>query len=111
MKSRLGSFVSGLAALVSASCCVIPVVLLGVGFTNLGVLSVLMRYRPITLPISFLMLASAFYLVYRPKANEDCASGMCSPQALKRQRMVVWISAGLMIGFVIFSFLPISITM
>ncbi|PKN96064.1 MAG: hypothetical protein CVU43_22655 [Chloroflexi bacterium HGW-Chloroflexi-5] len=111
MKSRFGSFVSGLATLLSASCCVLPVVLLAVGLSNLGALSVLMRYRAITLPFSFLMLASAFYLVYRPQAKEDCAKGICSPQALKRHRLVVWISAGLMLAFIVFSFLPISLTM
>ena len=111
MRSQTGSVLSGLAALLSASCCVMPVVLLAIGFTNLGVFAVLMRYRPVTLPLSFLMLASAFYLVYRPQAKADCARGVCSPQGLRRQRRVVWISAGLMIAFVIFSSLPIAMTL
>jgi len=111
MKIQLGSIVSGLAALLNASCCVLPVVLLAVGFTNLGIFTVLMRYRPITLPFSILMLASSFYIVYRPQAEADCARGVCSPRSLRRQRLIVWISAGLMMAFVIFSFIPISMTM
>jgi hypothetical protein len=70
-----------------------------------------MRFRPITLTFSFLMLAGAFYAVYRPQAQADCARGVCSPQTLRRQRRIVWLSAGLMIVFVILSTLPIRMTM
>ena len=111
MKSRFGSFISALAATLSASCCVIPVALLTLGFTNLGFFGVLMRYRPLTLTFSFLMLAAAFYVVYRPQAQADCAKGVCSPQALRRQRRIVWISAGLMLTFVLLSYAPITMTM
>ncbi|MFQ5616409.1 MAG: mercuric transporter MerT family protein, partial [Anaerolineales bacterium] len=97
MKSRFGSLVSTLAAALSASCCVLPVVLLVLGFTSLGPFAVLMRYRPITLTFSYLMLAGAFYVVYRPQAKADCAAGVCSLQKLRRQRWIVWISAGLML--------------
>jgi hypothetical protein len=70
-----------------------------------------MRFRPVTLPFSFLMLAGAFYAVYRPQAQADCVRGVCSPQALRRQRRMVWLSAGLMLVFVILSLLPITMTM
>jgi hypothetical protein len=62
MKCRLGSLMSTAAATLSASCCVLPVVLLVLGFTSLGPFAILMRYRPITLPLSFLLLAAAFYV-------------------------------------------------
>lgn len=111
MKTRSGSLLSTIAAALSASCCVLPVALLALGFTSLGPFVVLMRYRPITLTFSFLMLAGAFYVVYRPQAQADCAKGVCSPQALRRQRRIVWLSAGLMIIFVTLSSLPITMTM
>ena len=111
MKTRFGSLISTIAAALSASCCVLPVALLALGFTSLGPFAILMRYRPITLSFSFLMLAAAFYIVYRPQAQADCAKGVCSPQALRRQRRIVWLSAGLMIIFVILSTLPITMTM
>ena len=111
MKSRWGSLISTIAAALSASCCVLPVALLTLGFTSLGPFALLMRFRPITLTFSFLMLAGAFYVVYRPQAQADCVRGVCSPQALRRQRRMVWISAGLMIVFVILSTLPIRMTM
>ena len=111
MKSRLGSLISTVAATLSASCCVLPLVLLALGFTSLGPFAVLMRYRPLTLTISFLMLATAFYVVYRPQAKADCARGVCSPQALRRQRWLVWLSAGLMLAFTILASLPVTMTM
>jgi len=69
-----------------------------------------MQYRPITLPFSFFMLAASFYLVYRPQAQTDCAQGVCSPQALRRQRLIVWFSAVLMIMFFILASLPTTMT-
>lgn len=108
MRSGLGSLISTLAATLSASCCVLPVVLLVLGFTSLGPFAVLMRYRSITLPFSFLALAGAFYIVYRPQAKADCDKGVCSPQALRRQRWIVWFSAGLMVLFTILASLPVT---
>lgn len=111
MKSKYGSLLSSLAATLSASCCVVPVALLIAGFTSLGPFAILMRYRPITLPFSFVMLAAAFYVVYRPQAEEDCTHGVCSPKKLRRQRQIVWISAVLMVLFVILASAPITMTL
>lgn len=111
MRNRIGSFISASAAALSASCCALPLTLLALGFTNLGIFGVLMRYRPITLPISFFMLGAAFYIVYRPQAEADCARGVCSPKFLRRQRLLVWISAGLMVLFLIVGSLPLTLTM
>ncbi len=110
MKERLGSLISTGAATLSASCCVLPTVLPVLGFTSLGPFAILMRYRAITLPLSFLLLAGAFYVVYRPKAEIDCANGVCSPQALRRQRIIVWVSAIFMVFFVIVGSLPVTLT-
>ena len=111
MKSQHGSLISSLAATLSASCCVVPVALLILGFTSLGPFAVLMRYRTYSLAFSFLMLGGAFYVVYRPKAEADCAQGVCSPRKLRRQRRIVWFSAGLMMLFVILASLPITMTL
>lgn len=111
MKSRFGSLISTLAATLSASCCVLPVVLLVLGFTSLGPFAVLMRYRPITLAVSYTLLAAAFYFVYRPQARADCAQGVCTPRKLRRQRWIVWLSAGLMVLFTILGSLPITMTL
>ena len=112
MTSKFGSVISPLAAALSASCCVLPMGLLLVGFTSLGPFVFLMRYRWWTLGFSFLMLAAAFYVVYRPQAAAACANGVCSPQALRRQRLIVWLSAVLMVAFfIVGELLPVSMTM
>lgn len=111
LKSRSGSLLSTLAATLSASCCVLPVILLVLGFASLGPFAVLMRYRTISLAISFLALVGAFYLVYRPQAEADCAKGVCSPRSLRRQRLIVWFSGGLMILFAYLASLPVTMTL
>ncbi|HRW10157.1 MAG TPA: mercuric transporter MerT family protein [Caldilineaceae bacterium] len=110
--SRLGSVISPLAAALSASCCVLPIGLLLLGFTSLGPFVFLMRYRWLTLGFSVLMLVAAFYAVYRPQAKIACANGLCSPQALRHQRLIVWLSAVLMVVFyIVGEMLPVSMTM
>jgi hypothetical protein len=111
MNISFGSLLSTLAATLSASCCVLPVVLLILGFTSLGPFAVIMRYRPITLPFSYLMLLAAFYVVYRPQAKTDCEKGLCTPGKLRRGRQIVWLSAGLIVLFTILASLPITMTL
>jgi mercuric ion transport protein len=111
MKSKMGSFFSGAAATLSASCCVVPLLLLTLGATNLGIASKLIYYRPLITAASVVLLAGAFYSVYRPSAEAECAKGVCSPRALRRQRWIVWTAAGLMVVFMLFSYLPLTITM
>lgn len=111
MNSRLGSLLSPVAALLSASCCVLPMGLLLLGFTSLGPFVFLMQYRWLTLAFSALMLGAAFYVVYRPQAQQACQQGMCTPQALRRQRRIVWLSAGLMILFIfVGEMVPVTMT-
>ncbi len=111
LKTRPGSLIATVAATLSASCCVLPVILLVLGFVSLGPFALLMRYRSITLPFSFLLLGAAFYVVYRPQARADCAKGVCSPKALRRQRQLVWFSAVLMVLFTALAYVPITMTL
>lgn len=111
LRLSLSTMTASLATVLSASCCVLPMALLGFGFTSLGPFALLMRYRPLSLSFSALMLAGAFYLVYRPRATADCQAGVCSPEALRRRRRIVWLSALLMALFVALSFVPVTLTM
>ena len=110
MKLQFSSFLSTVGATLSASCCVLPMVLLFVGFTSLGPFAFAMRYSLEIRLFSLLMLVGAFYVVYRPKAKADCAKGICSPRVLRRQRIIVWISAGFMIVFNIIASIPMNMT-
>ncbi len=109
MKTRSGPTISTLAATLSASCCVLLVALLVLGFTSPGPFAFLMRYRPLPLILGFLLLGAAFYAVCRPLAEAVCAQGLCSPRALCRQRRIVWVSAALMVLFALLGSLPITI--
>jgi MerT mercuric transport protein len=111
LKTQPGSLTATLAATLSASCCVLPVILLVMGFTSLGPFAFLMQYRSITVPFSFLMLGAAFYVVYRPQAEADCDKGVCTPKALHRQRQFVWISAVFMVLFTVLAYIPITMTL
>ena len=84
--------------------------LLFLGFTSLGPFVIAMRYSLLIRFFSLLMMAGAFYMVYRPKAKADCMNGVCSPQALHRTRIIVWISAGLMVIFNIVASIPMNMT-
>ena len=110
MKSRLGSLMSTAAATLSASCCVLPIVLLFIGFTSMGPFAFAMRYSLYIRLFSLLMLGGAFYVLYRPQAKADCENGICSPKSLRRQRVIVWISAGLMIAFNVIASIPMNMT-
>ncbi len=111
MKTQVTSLIALVATALSGVCCVLPMGLLAVGFASLGPLAVLMRYRSITQAFSLLLLASAFYAVYRPGAAAGCAAGVCSPKSLQRSRRIVWASATLMVIMVILGRLPVRLAM
>lgn len=110
MKAHFSSFVSTTAAILSASCCVLPMALLFLGFTSLGPFVFAMRYSLYIRLFSLMMIAGAFYAVYRPQAQVACQKGVCSPQALRRQRVIVWVSAGFIVAFNIIASVPMSMT-
>jgi mercuric ion transport protein len=110
MKVQFSSFLSTIAATLSASCCVLPMVLLFIGFTSLGPFAFAMRYSLYIRLFSLIMLGGAFYVLYRPQAKADCENEICSPRSLRRQRVIVWISAGLMVAFNIIASIPMNMT-
>lgn len=110
MKVQFSSFLSTIAATLSASCCVLPMALIFIGVTGLGPFAFAMRYSLYIRLFSLLMLAGAFYVLYRPQAKADCENGLCSPKSVRRQRVIVWISARLMIAFNIIASIPMNMT-
>ena len=47
MKVQFSSFLSTIAATLSASCCVLPMVLLFIGFTSLGAICICYALQPV----------------------------------------------------------------
>ena len=73
-KTRLLAAGGVLAALAASSCCILPLVLFGLGASGawIGTLAALSPYQPIILAITVGFLGTGFYLVYR-KPAADCA--------------------------------------
>jgi len=90
---------AGLAALASAGlasiCCLGPLVVTGLGLGSLGLAAGLPRYRPFFLALTGVVLAVAFYLVYR-KRSVTCAGGGCELRSGGRaMKAGVWTVAAL----------------
>ncbi|MCW3480134.1 mercuric transporter MerT family protein [Neisseriaceae bacterium JH1-16] len=89
-----------LTAIGGSVCCVGPLVLLalGIGGTWVSSLTTMEPYRPLFIGLTLLFLALAFRRLYlTPPA---CAPGMscANPRALKRQRLIFWVVATLLLG-------------
>ena len=96
-----GSLVAGVLAAIGASvCCVGPLVLLalGIGGAWIGKLTAFEPYRPLFIGLTLLFLGLAFRKLYL--VPQTCAPGMpcADPQTPKRQRMVFWSVAVILLG-------------
>jgi len=95
------SLLAGILAAIGASvCCVGPLVLLalGIGGAWIGSLTAFEPYRPVFIGLTLLFLGFAFRKLYLvPRA---CAPGTSciDPQAPKRQRLIFWSVAVLLLG-------------
>ncbi|MCP1175847.1 mercury transporter MerT (plasmid) [Ralstonia solanacearum] len=99
--SGKSSLVASILAAIGASvCCVGPLVLLalGIGGSWVGSLTAMEPYRPVFIGLTLLFLGLAFRKLYLvPRA---CTPGTpcAEPRTLKRQRLVFWIVAAVLLG-------------
>lgn len=96
-----GSLIAGILAAIGASvCCVGPLVLLtlGIGGTWVGTLTAMEPYRPILIGLTLLFLGLAFRKLYL--VPRLCLPGTpcADPRTIKRQRLIFWIVAVLLLG-------------
>lgn len=80
-------------ALLSTSCCILPLVLvlMGLGGVWVGSLTALAIYKPWIIGLSAVMLALGFRHAYRRRPTCDGAS--CSPRRVRLTRALLWASA------------------
>ena len=95
------SLLVGVLAGVGASvCCVGPLVLLALGISGawIGSLTALEPFRPFFIGLTLLFLGAAFRKLYL--VPQACSSGTscAEPRVLKRQRLIFWIVAALLLG-------------
>ncbi len=76
--AKIGTVVS---AIMASACCWLPLTLLAVGVSGVGIAATLETYRPLFIVVTFSFLAAAFYFTYRPKkAASEAGHGCCSPE-------------------------------
>jgi mercuric ion transport protein len=98
-----GFLVAGiLSALGASACCVGPLVLLTLGVSGawIGSLTALEPYRPIFIGLTVLFLAGAFHRLYLARQVCTPGSACANPRTLKRQRVIFWIVAILVLGLI-----------
>jgi mercuric ion transport protein len=83
----------GLAALLASTCCLGPLVLVGLGVSGawIGNLTVLEPYRPIFIGVALVALFFAYRRIFRP--TQDCKPGdVCAiPQVRVSYKVLFWI--------------------
>jgi len=82
------------------SCCALPLLLLGFTGTA-GFASILVPYQKYFTVGTVALLATAFYLVYGRKQSVCEDSKLCSPTSQMITKILLWISMGLAVIFLI----------
>ena len=104
MKDKSLTFASIVAAGVASLCCIGPLAAVGLGVGSFGAAQLFEELRPYLLGVTGLLLAGAFYLNYRQQPKQECADSSCtlSPTAKRKQKMLLWLSAGVVVGLATF---------
>ena len=100
LDAKSSLFVAVLAAIGASVCCVGPLVLLmlGIGGAWVGNLTAFEPYRPFFVGVTLIFVGLAYRKLYL--VPQVCAPGAAcaDPLVLKRQRLIFWIVAVLMLG-------------
>ncbi len=106
MKDKSLTFASIVAAGVASLCCIGPLLAVGLGVGTFGAAALFEELRPYLLGATGLLLAGAFYLTYRNQPEAECAGGSCavSPAAKRKQKMLLWMSAGVVAALAAFPY-------
>ena len=91
--ARSALVTGGLAAILASTCCLGPLVLVGLGFSGawIGNLTVLEPYRPIFIGAASVALFFAWWRIFRPveacKPGEVCAI----PRVRQTYKLIFWV--------------------
>ena len=97
--SRGALALGGLAAILASTCCLGPLILVGLGFSGawIGNLTVLEPYRPVFIGAALVALFFAWRRIFRPvdacKPGEVCAI----PQVRHAYKLIFWVVAVLVL--------------
>lgn len=94
-----------LAAFGASLCCILPVVVVVLGFGSAALGAALEPFRPYFLGLTVVLLGTAFYQVYKPKSNECAPGESCAvPDNRRSQRITVWVIAVVALALVTFPY-------
>lgn len=99
-------FAAGLAAIGASACCIGPLLLLTLGISGswIGTLTAMEPYSPYLTALTLLILFFAFRKLYLVPQNCEEGSVCGNPQVLKRQRVLFWIIAPIILAMVCFPY-------
>jgi mercuric ion transport protein len=99
-------FAGGLAAILASTCCLGPLVLVGLGFSGawIGNLTALEPYRPLFIGAALVAMVFAWRRIFRPA--QQCKPGeLCAiPQVRSTYKAVFWVVAVLVLIALAFPF-------
>lgn len=91
-------FATGTAFL--GSCCALPLLLLGLTGT-VGFATALVPYQKYFTAVTIILLAVAFYSIYGCKTVTCEDSKLCGPKSRRVTKILLWVSTGLVLLFLI----------
>lgn len=103
--SHMGSVVS---AVLASACCILPLVLAGMGLGAVGFAAALEPYRPIFIAVTLAFLGASFYSAYRTPKGKACAPGSaCSPGSgsNRANKIILWTTTAVVLGILAFPYL------
>ena len=106
-KRNVGAWATGgavVAAMLSSACCWLPLLLIGLGTSAVGVAGLFDAYRLYLLGATALLLAAGFYLVYfrkqRCEPGSTCA--VPNPRVARLNKVMLWVATVVVLLFALF---------
>ncbi len=103
MKEKATGLTAVGTAILSSTCCILPIIAATFGLGIGGTAIYLEQFRPYLLGGTALMLGYSFYLVYFKKSKAECVDGTCPTEGSSRlSKIILWSAAGLVLVFGLF---------
>lgn len=106
MKSKkeiLALGASAVSAVAASLCCIGPLVAVVLGLGGFAGASFFAKWRPVMLPVTFALLALAWYLTYRTPKNACSEDGACAAKPTgKWNKVVLWLATAFVVGTALF---------
>ena len=107
-RESITSLGAAVSALLASFCCIGPAVLALAGIGGVGIFALFESWRTPLIAITILLLAAAFFLVYRKK-TVVCEDGSCQTVfASTANKMFLWFATLLTVFFIAFPYITLG---